>query len=146
MRALIQRVSSASVSIDGKIEGKIGPGIVILLGVTHDDTGKDAEYLADKCVNLRIFEDTEGKMNHSTLETKGGVLIISQFTLYGDTRKGRRPSYTDAARPETAIPLYEKFISEVRKTGLKTETGRFGAEMLVDIKNNGPVTLLVESI
>ncbi|OGV34339.1 MAG: D-tyrosyl-tRNA(Tyr) deacylase [Lentisphaerae bacterium GWF2_45_14] len=145
MRALIQRVSSGSVSINGKTEGEIGRGIVILLGITHDDTPKDAEYLADKCVNLRIFEDSEGKMNLSTLETKGDVLIISQFTLYGDASRGRRPSYTDAARPETAIPLYEKFITEVRKTGLKTETGRFGAEMLVDIKNNGPVTLLVES-
>lgn len=145
MRALIQRVSSASVSIEGKIAGEIGQGIVVLLGVTHDDTEKDASFLADKCVNLRIFEDSDGKMNHSTLETKGGVLIISQFTLYGDASRGRRPSYSNAARPETAIPLYEKFIDEVRKTGLKTETGKFGAEMLVDIKNNGPVTLLIES-
>jgi len=145
MRALIQRVSSASVAIEGKIAGEIGQGIVVLLGVTHDDTEKDASFLADKCVNLRIFEDSEGKMNHSTLETKGGVLIISQFTLYGDASRGRRPSYSNAARAETAIPLYEKFIDEVRKTGLKTQTGQFGSEMLVDIKNNGPVTLLIES-
>jgi D-tyrosyl-tRNA(Tyr) deacylase len=145
MRALIQRVSEASVSIDGEIVGEIGKGIVILLGVTHGDIEKDAGYLADKCANLRIFEDENGKMNLSTLDVGGSALIISQFTLYGDTRKGRRPSYTDAALPEKAVPLYEYFIEKVKDAGLNVATGRFGASMNVDIHNQGPVTLMLES-
>ena len=144
MRALIQRVSEASVTIDGECAGKIGPGIVILLGITGTDTGKEAEVLANKCANLRIFNDEDGKMNLSLLEVGGAALIISQFTLYGDCSRGRRPSCTAAARPEIAIPLYEKFICEIRKFGIKTETGRFGAMMEVDIRNSGPVTLWVE--
>lgn len=145
MRALVQRVSSASVTIEGKTVGKIGQGIVILLGVTHEDTEKDAIYLAEKCVNLRIFEDSSPKMNFSLLDIKGSALIISQFTLYGDARKGRRPDFTGAARPEKAIPLYEKFISEVRKFNLPAETGIFGAMMDVEIHNSGPVTIMLVS-
>jgi D-tyrosyl-tRNA(Tyr) deacylase len=145
MRALIQRVSSASVTIAGEMVGKIGPGLVILLGVTHDDDERDVAYLADKCINLRIFRDEQDKMNRSLLDVAGEALIISQFTLYGDTRKGRRPSFVDAALPEHAVPLYEKFIKAVEEQGIKVATGRFGADMLVDIQNHGPVTLMVES-
>lgn len=144
MRALIQRVSEAAVTSDKVCVGKIGPGIVILLGITDSDTVNDVEVLANKCANLRIFEDQEGKMNLSLLDVGGEALIISQFTLYGDCSRGRRPSYTSAAKPEKAIPLYEKFICEVRKLGIKTETGQFGAMMEVDIQNSGPVTLMVE--
>jgi D-tyrosyl-tRNA(Tyr) deacylase len=145
MRALIQRVSKGSVTIEGKVNGSIGQGVVILLGVSVDDSEKDVLYLAEKCANLRIFEDENEKMNLSLLDVKGEALIISQFTLYGDSRKGRRPSYISAARPEQAIPLYEKFICEFRKLGIKTETGEFGAMMDVEIHNDGPVTLMVES-
>lgn len=145
MKALIQRVSSASVEIDAKCNGKIGTGFLILLGITHTDTEKDVAFLVDKCANLRAFEDTEGKMNLSLLDIKGSMLIISQFTLYADARKGRRPSFTDAARPEQAIPLYEKFIAEARKTGLVVETGVFGADMKVSLCNSGPVTIMLES-
>lgn len=145
MRALIQRVSKASVSIDGETVGEIEKGIVILLGVTHGDVEKDADYLAEKCANLRIFEDGDGKMNLSTIDVGGGALVVSQFTLYGDTRKGRRPSYTDAALPEKAIPLYEYFIEKVKDAGLSVATGRFGAGMDVRIHNQGPVTLMLES-
>lgn len=145
MRALIQRVTAGCVSIDGEAVGAIGKGLVILFGVTHDDTEADCRYLADKVANLRVFSDSEGKMNLSLLETGGEALIISQFTLYGDSRKGRRPSYTDAALPERAIPLYEMFIREMEALGIKVATGRFGADMLVDIHNDGPVTLMVES-
>ena len=144
MRALIQRVSEASVSIDGKKVGEITAGIVILLGITDSDSAKDAETLAKKCVNLRIFEDENEKMNFSLLDVDGDALVISQFTLYGDCSRGRRPSYTDAARPGTAIPLYEQFICEIRKFGVKTETGQFGAMMEVNIQNSGPVTLMLE--
>jgi D-aminoacyl-tRNA deacylase len=144
MRALIQRVSEASVSIEGECVGKIGPGMVILLGIANSDIPEDVEVLAKKCTNLRIFEDDNDKMNLSLLNVKGEALIISQFTLYGDCSRGRRPSYSNAARPETAIPLYEKFICEIRKLDIKTETGRFGAMMEVDIQNSGPVTLMVE--
>ena len=144
MRALIQRVSEASVSIDRKCVGRIGAGIVILLGITGTDTAQDVEVLAKKCVNLRIFEDDNKKMNLSLLDVEGEALIISQFTLYGDCSRGRRPSYTAAAGPEQAIPLYEKFICEVRKFGIKTETGQFGAMMDVNIHNSGPVTLMLE--
>ena len=144
MRALIQRVSEASVSIDGQDVGKIGKGIVILLGIAHTDTGKESEALAKKCVNLRIFEDEKKKMNLSLLDIKGEALIVSQFTLYGECSRGRRPSYTNAAGSEVAIPLYEHFICEIRKFGVKVETGKFGAMMEVDIKNSGPVTLMME--
>jgi D-tyrosyl-tRNA(Tyr) deacylase len=133
------------VTIDNEIVGRIGAGLAILLGVTHDDDEHDVEFLADKCVNLRIFRDGEGKMNRSLLDIKGEALIVSQFTLYGDARKGRRPSFVDAALPVHAIPLYERFISAVQSAGIRTACGRFGADMLVDIKNSGPVTLMIES-
>ena len=145
MRALLQRVTYGSVSIDGVVVGEIGPGVVILLGIRQGDTENDVEYLAQKCVNLRIFADENGNLNRSLLETGGEALIISQFTLYGDTRKGRRPSFTQAARPEESEPLYDKFVEAVRRHGVRVATGRFGAMMLVKIHNDGPVTLLVES-
>jgi len=145
MRALIQRVSSGSVKIDNKTVGEIGQGLVVLLGITHEDTEADVKYLADKCVNLRIFCDETGKMNRSLLDVKGEALIISQFTLYGDTRKGRRPGFSEAAQPDQAIPLYEKFIQTVKDCKIQVATGEFGAKMLVDIKNDGPVTLMLES-
>ncbi|MCP3965239.1 MAG: D-tyrosyl-tRNA(Tyr) deacylase [Lentisphaerae bacterium] len=145
MRALIQRVSGASVTIDEKKVGEISEGLVILLGVTHDDNDKDVDYLAEKCINLRIFRDDEDRMNRSLLDVNGEALIVSQFTLYGDTRKGRRPSFIDAALPDHAIPLYENFIKAVKNRGITVETGEFGADMSVDIKNHGPVTLMVES-
>ncbi len=145
MKALVQRVSSGSVTVDGEITGKIGQGLVILLGISQFDDHADADFVADKCVNLRIFVDGEGKMNRSMLDIGGEALIISQFTLYGDCRKGRRPSFNEAARPEHAIPLYEYFVEKVRQTGIKVETGIFGAKMDVDIHNDGPVTLMVES-
>ncbi len=145
MRALVQRVTSGSVTIGGEIAGAIGPGLVILFGVTHADTPADAEYLAAKCAELRIFEDEAGKMNRSLLDVGGSALIVSQFTLYGDTSHGRRPSFTEAARPEQAIPLYEAFIAAVRTRGVRVETGKFGAEMQLEIHNDGPVTILLES-
>lgn len=145
MRALIQRVSSASVKVSDKTVGKIGQGLVILLGITHDDTEADVKFLADKCVNLRIFCDEDDKMNRSLLDIGGEALIISQFTLYGDARKGRRPGFSEAARPDHAIPLYEKFVEKVKNHKIKVATGEFGAKMLVDIKNDGPVTLMLES-
>lgn len=145
MKALIQRVSRAAVCIEGETVGRIGSGLVIFLGITHDDDADHCRYLADKCVNLRVFSDEAGKMNLALTEVGGEALIVSQFTLYGDSRKGRRPSYTDAAVPEKAIPLYEMFIAEVARTGVKVATGRFGADMEVEIHNDGPVTLMVES-
>lgn len=145
MRALIQRVTKASVSIEGKVVGSIGKGLVILLGVKLGDTDDDANFLADKSVNLRIFADQEGKFNLSALDVGGELLAISQFTLYGDTRKGRRPSFIDAAPPEISEPLYEKFVTYLRQSGLKVATGEFGAMMLVEIHNDGPVTILLES-
>jgi D-tyrosyl-tRNA(Tyr) deacylase len=145
MRALIQRVSSASVEIEGKISGEIGKGFLVLFGVTHADTEDDAVFLAEKCLNLRIFEDADGKMNLSLIDIKGAILVVAQFTLYGDARKGRRPSFTDAAVPAQAIPLYGKFICELRKSGLNVETGIFGANMSVNLCNQGPVTIMVES-
>jgi len=145
MRAVVQRVSKASVSVDSEVVGKISNGIVVLLGVGKDDTEEDVRYLADKIVNLRIFEDSEGKMNLSLLDIKGEALIISQFTLYGDCRRGRRPSYSDSASPEVAKMLYEKFIDSVKLYGIHVETGIFAADMLVEIHNNGPVTLLIDS-
>ncbi len=145
MRVLIQRVKTGSVTIDGVEKRSIGAGIVILLGITHGDTINDVRYLVEKSANLRIFEDTQGKMNLSLSDIGGDVLIISQFTLYGNCQKGRRPGFEDAAPPEYAIPLYEKFIEEFKKTSLQVVTGEFGATMLVDIQNDGPVTLMLES-
>lgn len=145
MRLLIQRAAKGSVSIDGKTVGRTGKGLVVLVGVTHTDTEADAEYLANKCVNLRIFTDENGKMNLSLLDIGGGMLAISQFTLYGDCIKGRRPGFDLAARPELAEPLYEKFVELVRNMGVSVETGRFGADMMVEIHNDGPVTFLLES-
>ena len=145
MRILIQRVTKGSVSIDGELVGQTGPGLVVLVGVTHTDTEADAEYLANKCVNLRIFMDENGKMNRSLLDLGGSVLAISQFTLYGDCVKGRRPGFDLAARPELAEGLYEKFVDLLRAAGVHVETGRFGADMMVEIHNDGPVTFLLES-
>lgn len=145
MRALIQRVNRGSVTVNGNVTGRVGKGMVILLGVSVNDAEKDAVYLAGKCANLRIFDDAEGKMNLSLTDIQGEALVVSQFTLYGDCRKGRRPSYTRAAPPEQAIPLYERFICELRNSGIKTETGIFGAMMDVEILNDGPVTLIAES-
>ena len=144
MKAVIQRVSFASVEVDAKIVGQINKGFVILLGITHNDTEKNAKFIADKISNLRVFEDIEGKMNLSLKDVKGEALIISQFTLYGDARKGNRPSFTEAARPEVAIPLYEYFVEEVKKSGIPVSTGIFGAKMAVKIHNSGPVTIIVE--
>ena len=144
MRALIQRVTHASVEIDGDRVGEIGPGLVVLLGVRCGDDESVARWLAEKCVNLRVFEDDQGKMNRSLLDIGGAALVVSQFTLYGDARKGRRPSFTEAAPPEESEPLYEFFVEQVRGYGIDTATGVFGAEMAVDLVNDGPVTLLVE--
>ncbi len=145
MRAVVQRVSKAGVSVEGQEIGRIGKGIVVLLGVGLDDTEQDVEYLADKIVNLRIFEDENGKMNISLMDIKGELLIVSQFTLYGDCRKGKRPSYDKAARPERAKELYDKFVERCKLYGLKVESGKFQAEMMVEIFNDGPVTLLLDS-
>lgn len=144
MRLLIQRVTQASVEVEGKIVGGIGPGALVFLGVTHGDTAKEAEWLANKLVNLRIFEDAQGKMNQSLMDQKGEVLIVSQFTLYADCRDGRRPAFVQSAPPAVANPLYEQFIAEVRKSGLSVVTGIFGAEMKVSLVNDGPVTIMLE--
>ena len=145
MRALIQRVSRASVTIDGAVHGAIGRGFLVLLGVTEGDTEADARYLADKCVGLRVFTDENDKMNLSLTDVGGGLLIVSQFTLYGDCSHGRRPSFTAAARPDTAIPLYEAFFARCRESGLPVETGEFGADMKVELLNDGPVTLWMDT-
>lgn len=145
MKALLQRVTEASVSVDGEVVGKIGPGLVVLVGVAKEDTEKDADYLADKVVNLRIFADEASKFNLSALETRGEILIVSQFTLLGDARKGRRPSFTEAALPAQAEALFEYFVGRVHASGLKVATGRFQQHMLVEIHNDGPVTLLLDS-
>lgn len=145
MRALIQRVSRASVTIDGAVHGAIGRGFLVLLGVTEGDTEADARYLADKCVGLRVFTDENDKMNLSLADVGGGLLIVSQFTLYGDCSHGRRPSFTAAARPDTAIPLYEAFVARCRESGLPVETGEFGADMKVELLNDGPVTLWMDT-
>lgn len=145
MRAVVQRVTQASVSVNNKIVGMINKGIVVLLGVGNNDTLEDVKYLADKIVNLRIFDDETGKMNLSLLDTKGEALIISQFTLFGDCRKGRRPSYSDSAPPQLAQELYEKFIQAVKSYNVPVQTGIFAAHMLVTIHNDGPVTLLLDS-
>jgi D-aminoacyl-tRNA deacylase len=145
MRAVIQRVSRAKVTVAGEITGDIGQGLLVLLGVGRTDTEAGADYLADKIVGLRIFEDDAGKMNRSVAEVGGAVLAVSQFTLYGDVRKGKRPSFDDAARPEMARTLYERFVSRVRASGLRCETGRFQEMMEVELVNDGPVTILLDS-
>ena len=131
--------------IDGAVRGQIGQGFLVLLGITDGDTADDAVYLADKTVKLRVFTDENDKMNRSLADVGGGILIVSQFTLYGDCKKGNRPSFTAAARPETAIPLYERFIARCRESGLPVETGEFGADMKVDLLNDGPVTLWMDT-
>jgi len=145
MKIVLQRVSEAEVTVEGRSVGRIGPGLVLLVGVGHGDTEEQARYLAEKCLHLRIFEDDQGKMNRSLPDISGRVLAISQFTLYGDTRKGRRPGFTDAAPPEQAEPLYERFVQFLRDGGVTVETGRFGQHMLVRIHNDGPVTLILEA-
>ncbi|UCC64750.1 MAG: D-tyrosyl-tRNA(Tyr) deacylase [Anaerolineae bacterium] len=144
MRAVVQRVSQASVTADGRVVGQIGQGLMILLGVKTGDTEAEARWLAQKIAGLRIFSDDEGKFNLSAHDVGGAVLVVSQFTLYGDTRKGRRPSFTDAAPPDLAEPLVDRFVEFLRAQGLPVETGVFGAVMQVEIHNDGPVTLLLE--
>ena len=145
MRSVIQRVTRASVTVGGEVVGSIGEGLLVLLGVKVGDTEKDADYMADKLLKLRIFEDENGKMNRGLDEVKGELLIVSQFTLYGNCKKGRRPEFLAAARPEVAIPLYEKFVELCRAKGFRTETGEFGAYMQVDSLNDGPLTLVVDT-
>ena len=145
MRALVQRVTSASVSIDGAETGSIGPGLVVLLGVADGDDEADARYLVDKVANLRIFADDQGRFNHSVLDVGGGLLVVSQFTLYADTRRGRRPDFTRAADPETANALYLQAVEMFRATGLPVATGEFQAYMQVKLENDGPVTILLDS-
>lgn len=145
MRAVVQRVSRAAVAIDNECVGNIDAGVVVLLGVTHDDTPADAKWLAEKLVGLRIFNDADGKMNRDLSEVGGAMLIVSQFTLYGDCRKGKRPSFIAAAPPPIAIPLYEAFINGVKALGIPVATGRFGADMRVELVNDGPVTIVVDS-
>ena len=144
MRALLQRVSSAAVRVDGRIIGAIDRGFCILLGVTHADTFKEADWLAKKIAGIRLFEDDAGKMNLGLEDIGGELLVISQFTLYGDARKGRRPSFIDASRPDHSEPMYEYFVEKLREAGLKVATGQFGADMKVEINNDGPVTLMLE--
>lgn len=144
MRALLQRVSSASVTVDNQIVGRIENGLVVLLGVTHTDGEVEAQWLAKKVAGLRVFDDAEGKMNAALADVDGELLVVSQFTLYGDARKGRRPSYTNAARPQQAEPLVDYFVEQLRGMGYNVATGLFGANMDVEIHNDGPVTLMVE--
>ena len=145
MKALIQRVNRASVSVEGKIVGKIGPGLVVFIGVANGDSTEDIQYLTRKIVELRIFDDADGKFNLSALDVKGELLLVSQFTLLATTRKGRRPGFTDAAAPEIAETLFNQFVEQVRAAGLKVETGRFQTHMLVEINNDGPVTIFIDS-
>lgn len=144
MRIVVQRVTKASVSVDGKVVGHIGPGLVVLLGVARDDEEKQARFLASKVANLRIFADEQSKFNLSALQVGAEALVVSQFTLYGDARKGRRPSFSKAAPPEIAEPLVEAFVAFLEEEGLHVETGIFGAMMLVEIHNDGPVTIILE--
>jgi len=145
VRAVVQRVAEASCRVEGEPVGAIGPGLVVLLGVAHGDTEKDAEYLADKVLHLRVFPDESGQMNRSVRDASGELLVVSQFTLLGDVRKGRRPSYSDAAPPEEADRLYRLFVSRLRPSGLRVATGVFGAMMDVALVNQGPVTILLDS-
>lgn len=145
MRAVVQRVRRASVEIAGQVAGQIGPGLLVLLGAREGDTSAETCYLADKVANLRIFEDDDGKMNRSLIDTGGAALVVSQFTLYADTRKGRRPSFNLALEPIGAEKLYEEFVSLLASQGLQVETGRFGAKMLVSLENDGPVTIIVDT-
>ena len=145
MRACVQRVTEASVNVDGKVIGEIEQGVVVLLGVATDDTEADLEYLANKVAALRIFEDDEGKMNRSLTDVGGAMLVVSQFTLLGDCRKGRRPSYINAAEPAKAEDYYEQFVARIEKLGIKTATGKFRAMMQVALVNDGPVTLMLDS-
>jgi D-tyrosyl-tRNA(Tyr) deacylase len=144
MRVLLQRVARASVSIGGQVTGEVGRGFCLLVGFTHSDTIDEAVWMAEKIVGLRLFADSAGKMNLGLSEVGGALLVVSQFTLYGDASKGRRPSFIDAARPEQAIPLYQRFCAELANRGIAVATGEFGAEMLVEIHNDGPVTLMLE--
>jgi len=145
MRAVVQRVKESSVTVDGRVISRIGPGILVLLGVSETDERADVEFLSEKIVHLRIFEDDNGKMNRSLIDTQGEMLVVSQFTLLGDCRKGRRPSYIHAAAPEKAEPLYEVFVEKIREKGIPVQTGQFRAMMDVSLINNGPVTLILDS-
>lgn len=145
MRCVVQRVTEASVTVDGETVGAIGPGLMVLIGVRTDDNEKDVRYMADKVANLRVFDDANGVMNLSLKDAGGSILAVSQFTLYGDARGGRRPSYIDAAKPEQANALYEQLVAEWRNQGLRVETGRFRTEMKVSLVNDGPVTILLDS-
>jgi D-aminoacyl-tRNA deacylase len=144
MKIVLQRVSSASVTIDGRIAGVIGRGFCLLVGFTHEDTAAQVDWMAEKVAGLRLFNDAAGKMNLGLEDVGGAVLVVSQFTLYGDASKGRRPSFIDAARPEVAVPLYERFLSALRSRGLTVAAGEFGADMQVEIHNDGPVTLILD--
>jgi D-tyrosyl-tRNA(Tyr) deacylase len=144
MRTLVQRVSKASVTVEDKVISQIGKGLVVLLGIGHDDGEAQTAFLAEKIANLRIFEDERGKTNLSILDVRGETIVVSQFTLYADTRKGRRPSFIDAAQPEVAEPLVDRFVELLRGHGVPTQTGKFGADMLVEIHNDGPVTIWLE--
>lgn len=145
MRAVVQRVSRAKVTVGEEVTGEIGKGLLVLLGVAQEDNEAAADYLVDKVIGLRVFEDADGKMNLSVVEAGGAVLVVSQFTLYGDVRRGKRPSFDRAARPERANELYEYFVAKVRAAGLRCETGRFQAMMDVELVNDGPVTILLDS-
>jgi len=145
MRAVVQRVSSASVTVEGQVVGEIGPGLLVLIGISTSDVEADADYLVEKIAGLRVFEDGDGKMNRSVEDVGGAVLAVSQFTLYGDVRRGKRPSFDNAARPERARELYEYFVAQIRQRGLLCKTGQFQAEMSVSLVNQGPVTLLLDS-
>jgi D-aminoacyl-tRNA deacylase len=144
MRVVLQRVSRASVTIQGRVAGAIGRGFCVLVGFTHGDGEPQVDWMADKVAGLRLFADAEGKMNVGLAEAEGAVLVVSQFTLYGDAAKGRRPSFIDAARPEQAIPLYERFLAALRERGVEVACGEFGADMQVEICNDGPVTLILD--
>ncbi len=145
MKVVLQRVSEASVQVDGKIAGEISQGLMLLIGVDENDENTDADWLVKKVLDVRIFSDEDGKMNHSVKDIQGEILCISQFTLISDYKKGNRPSYIKAARPEKAIPLFDYFKDEIKKSGLKTESGIFGADMKVSLVNDGPVTLVLDS-
>jgi len=144
MKVVLQRVSRAHVLVEGRVAGGIGAGLLLLAGFTDTDTEDTVRWMAEKVVGLRVFPDEEGRMNRSVAEADGAVLVVSQFTLYGDTRKGRRPSFIEAARPDVAIPMYERFVTLLRGTGIAVETGEFGAMMDVELVNDGPVTLILE--